>query len=67
MGTPELDPCPRVTSCGKQVLLDGQHFADAVSEVAAAGLADALNYVGLGFTQIPPEANVRILRALEVE
>jgi hypothetical protein len=32
--------------CGKQVLVDGQHFADARSPVAAAVIVEALNRLG---------------------
>jgi hypothetical protein len=31
-------------ACGKEVLRDREHFADAVSEQAATTIADALNY-----------------------
>lgn len=54
----------RATSCGKQVLLDGQHLADAKSEAAAAGIADALQYFGLTEHQIPAAAMNRIYRML---
>lgn len=54
----------RLTTNGKQVLLDGRPFCDARDEVAAAGIAAALDYVGVGIFQIPPEANKLILEAL---
>lgn len=38
---------PRVTCCGKQVLLDGQDFAQARDELAAATIAVFLNYAAL--------------------
>lgn len=36
---------PRVQAHGKQVMLDGRHLADAVSEGAAEAIAIALNYL----------------------
>ncbi len=30
------------TSCGKEVLIDGQHFADTISPTAAAVIVSAL-------------------------
>lgn len=39
----------RVTAVGKQVLLDGDHFADAVSEKAAMAIADALEYANTSY------------------
>lgn len=33
----------RFTTCGKEVLRDGEHFADAASTEIAAALADVLN------------------------
>lgn len=38
----------RYTSCGKQVLEDGIHFADARSHKAAEAIASALNRTGMG-------------------
>lgn len=52
----------RVTAVGKQVLLDGAHLADAVSEDAAKALADALEYWGWSEHQMPPAALNNILR-----
>jgi len=40
----------RVISNGKQVLLDDDHLADAVSEHAARVIADALQYFGGSLT-----------------
>lgn len=36
----------RCISKGKQVLLDGEHFADACNEAAAAVIADCVEYIG---------------------
>lgn len=58
------DETRRCTSLGRQVLLDGGHFATARDHIAAKGIADALEYVGLSFDQIPPPANKAILEAL---
>ena len=35
---------PRVTHCGKQIMLDGHHLADAVSPEAAEVIAICVNY-----------------------
>jgi hypothetical protein len=44
----------RVTRCGKQVILDGQHFADAADERAAEVIVAAITYAGLPADRIPP-------------
>ncbi|ODU67426.1 MAG: hypothetical protein ABT11_20295 [Novosphingobium sp. SCN 66-18] len=41
---------PEYSQCGKQVLRDGEHFADAVSPEIAAALAHVLN----GQVLLPP-------------
>jgi hypothetical protein len=48
----------RATALGKEVLLDGLHLADAVSELAAMAIADALEFAG---ASMPFEAEVRIM------
>jgi hypothetical protein len=53
----------RVTSHGKQVMLDGAHLADCVSELAANALADALEYIGA--KDMPIEARQNIQELLE--
>lgn len=40
-------PERRCIAQGKQVLLDGRHFADATSEAAAVVIADCVEYFGL--------------------
>jgi hypothetical protein len=42
----------RLTVCGKQIKLDGQHLADAVSEEAAQVIAISLNTTGPFYTTI---------------
>lgn len=37
------DPMKQYTSCGKQVLRDGAHFADAVNVEEASQIAHAMN------------------------
>lgn len=37
------EPEPPFKPCGKQILLDGEHFADCMSELAAAHTCAALN------------------------
>ena len=49
------DEQARVTSLGKEVLLDGRHFADAVSAQAARIIALTLHYSGVGGERIPPQ------------
>lgn len=44
---------PDYTSCGKEVLRDGEHFADAASPDIAAALADVLN--GQVLLNVAPE------------
>lgn len=36
----------RCVAAGKQVKLDGHHFADAISEAAAAVIADCVEFFG---------------------
>jgi hypothetical protein len=57
-------PSGRLSTAGKQVLLDGQHLCDARDEVAAEGIALAIDFVGVGIFQIPPEVNKKILEML---
>lgn len=52
----------RVTTHGKQVKLDGQHFADAASEEAARCIADAVNWIGS--SKIPPDVHDRLMQVL---
>jgi hypothetical protein len=37
------EPEPPFKPCGKQIILDGEHFADMISEAAAAHTCAALN------------------------
>lgn len=52
----------RCVAKGKQVLLDGQHFADAISEAAAAVIADCVEHIHDGdmIASQYPEAHDRI-------
>ena len=50
----------RVTAHGKQVKLDGEHLADARSQLAAEAIANALQYAG----GIPPESEARPIKDL---
>ncbi len=43
----------RFIACGKEVLRDGEHFADAASPQIAAALADVLN--GQVLLNVAPE------------
>lgn len=40
----------RITVCGKQIKLDDEHFADAVSEEAAKLIAICINSAGAFYT-----------------
>jgi hypothetical protein len=55
----------RLRAAGKQVLLDGVHFADARDESAAQAIAYALDFVGVSYWDIPPEANKKMLEVLK--
>lgn len=50
----------RAVAHGKQVKLDGVHFADAISEAAAAIIADTLNHAGLAGEMWPAEVRNRV-------
>ncbi len=50
---------PRVTRCGKQIKLDGDHLADAVSDEAAQVIVDALTWIG---TEPLGEAHDRLMK-----
>jgi hypothetical protein len=54
----------RVRSAGKQVLLDDRHLADAISEDAAAAIADALEYIGRSFDKVPQSAHINLNKVL---
>lgn len=43
----------RITAEGKEILLDGKHFADAVSPEAAIAIANAMTYAGLSHEAWP--------------
>lgn len=57
-------PSGRLSTAGKQVLLDGTHLCDAKDDVTAEGIALALDFVGVDFFGIPPEAKRKILQVL---
>lgn len=52
----------RATAHGKEVCLDGEHFADAVSPEAAAVICDCINFAGLPADRWPTDANERVIR-----
>jgi hypothetical protein len=56
----EATPSGRLTTNAKQVLLDGQHLADARDEEAAQAIAQALDFAGVGALVMPREA-VRVI------
>lgn len=45
----------RCTTSGKEVLVDGKHFADGASEDVARVIAISLEYAGLPSARIPAE------------
>lgn len=54
----EIHDEPRMTCTGKQVKLDGHHFADAVSNEAAQVIVDCLEYAGSN--DLPLECEERV-------
>lgn len=54
------DDTQRVTACGKQVKLDGEHLADAISPEAAAVIAICCNRAGLPPDRWPHDERVRV-------
>lgn len=54
------DDTQRVTACGKQVKLDGEHLADARDDEAAAVMAICLNRAGLPPDRWPHDERVRV-------
>lgn len=54
----------RCVAHGKQVLLDDLHLADATSDVAAAVIADAVQYAGLAAVRMPEDASRRLTEFL---
>jgi hypothetical protein len=57
-------PSGRLTTAGKQVLLDGEHLCDARDEVAATAIAHALDFSGVAFGGMPTEATKAIWAVL---
>lgn len=53
--TPFDDPEARITRVGKEVLLDGRHFADGETEAAAECIALAVHYFGIAGHRVPAE------------
>lgn len=51
---------PRITSFGKQVLLDGAHFADARTDAAAQAIAIALEWRDLPDRHWPAELRAKV-------
>jgi hypothetical protein len=46
----------RITRCGKEILLDGRHLADAVDDGAAEVITLALTYYGAPRHNVPHRA-----------
>lgn len=55
----------RVRCGAKEVLLDEEHFADAVSEEAAQFICDCINYSGAAAIDWPKEAYERAVRMMQ--
>jgi hypothetical protein len=53
---------PLYTACGKQLLRDGQHFADLIGPAEAEALANVLN--GQVLLDMPLEQQQRIVEVL---
>lgn len=56
MSIPSYTNDRRFTNVGKEVLLDGEHYADAVSVEAAVAISDACEFLGLDMLHMPIEA-----------
>jgi hypothetical protein len=60
----EATPSGTLRTQGKEVLLNGQHLADARDEATAEAIALALDFVGVGFFDIPRDATRKIIAVL---
>lgn len=51
---------PRITRCGKQLMLDGNHLADAIDERAAEAMEICLNHAGMAGDRWPSRERVTV-------
>ena len=56
------DPECRITVMGKEVLLDGKHFADGATPEIAEALAISLTYIGTPYRAVPPKMQDKLER-----